>query len=109
MRFCYRLKQLGKDGTETYTQIICLSNAPESKFTITPNPASSTVSISIPTGSHNISIAIADSKGAIIWQKENLSQNQTIDIANWADGTYSVIFLKGKETVETKKLVVVKK
>ena len=89
---CYRLKQVAKDGIETYSQIVCLSAMAHSIFTITPNPARDKVTVNC--GSRikgNITFDWIAANGQVVQTNEykNIT-TQTINISHLPTGVYTL-------------------
>ena len=89
---CYRLKQVAKDGIETYSQVVCLSAIAHSIFTITPNPARDKVTVNC--GSRirgNITFDWIAANGQVVQTNEykNIT-TQIINISHLPTGVYTL-------------------
>ena len=102
----YRLLQQNKDGKKSYSNIIGLLTTANSPLTITPNPASEQVTITLPITIKKASLTILDSKGAMVWKKATTTRSTTISTANWANGEYTIVVADENGKIDSKKLVV---
>ena len=94
----YRIKQVDKDGKETYTEIRRLNNEQEKEVYITvyPNPVNdiAVVNVFLATA-ENISFSVSDATGKIIRNKISMNgvdgaNKKLIDTRNLKAGTYYI-------------------
>ncbi len=92
----YRLKQVDKDGSETYTNIVSLKGQRPSSLQLSglyPNPASASLNLLITAPANDkISIIVTDFVGKVVMQKSsNISTGDntlSLNIANLPAGSY---------------------
>jgi len=93
----YRLKQVDKDGKFSYSNIISVEFANNnSLFTITPNPANTTINISIPASNTAGQIIIYNINGAKVISEKlnaNISLKQ-LNISRLAIGSYIITLIQ---------------
>lgn len=101
----YRLKMVDEDGRFTYSKTVMLSLKQNNKlsFSFAPNPATSSVSVSLSTlPNSNAKIIITDLLGSQVklQQMDLRTITNTIDISNLTKGIYLITLItdKGKET-----------
>lgn len=73
-------------------------------FTISPNPASSTVNIYLPKGFEKARLTVFDVLGKEIYNTEVSSLHSTINISKWNSGVYLVRVATDTES-QTKRFV----
>ena len=73
-------------------------------ITVYPNPANSIINVN---NSENAQITVFDISGRVMATIEKASENQTISVENFANGTYFLRIADGNSVV-TKKFMVVK-
>ena len=95
----YRLKNVDQDGAFTYSQIIKLSQSVDQKLMVYPNPAQTSLFVSV---SSPISFKIFDGAGHLV--KTNLLQSgaNKIDISDIKPGTYFGITATGSKVTFVK-------
>ena len=83
-------------------------NTPNTTITITPNPASNHLSISINSNTpiNKTTVQIHDLTGKLIQQKELFSTNETISIATLPQGVYIAKIISEKESLTSFKLFI---
>ena len=110
----YRLKQIDKDGKESFSEIINIKNDGNIKaeiVSIYPNPAKENISISLNSNDGgNYTIHIADITGKIVGQqfiKSNVGNNKIqFATSTYSSGTYFVkILSEDKEEIATTKFI----
>ena len=99
----YRLKQVGKAGTITYSEVRTIKFNSNNVITVLPNPA--TDFIKVYSKKPNVQVTVFDVSG-----KRMLSQMVTdgmgeFNISRLARGTYTVIADSNGERIDTKKIV----
>ena len=104
----YRLKLVAPDGSSTYSQIVTITVSGATSATglsIYPNPAQSSVVVTVPqaggsTGSGGstagtASIEIYNSAGGLMQRLSTTSTVNTLSVAGWAAGLYTVSVTQG--------------
>jgi len=100
----YRLQEIDKDGSSTYSNIATVSFTNQPSITISPNPAKGTVYV---TGNSIKYITIADNSGkTIISQAVNNQTHVAVNISNLAAGIYIVKVTDAQGNVQTEELMV---
>ena len=100
----YRLQSVDKDGSYSYSNIATVSFTDINGFSISPNPASSKVTIK---GTNLVTVQLIDNAGKVVLSEQaNNSNNLGIDISRLAKGLYFVQMKDSKGNVQTEKLVV---
>jgi len=100
----YRLQEIDKDGSSTYSSIATISFTNQPSITISPNPAKGTVYV---TGTNIKYITIADNSGKnIISQAVNNQTHVAVNISNLAAGIYIVKVTDAQDNVQTEELMV---
>jgi len=96
----YRLKLIAPDGSFTYSQIVTINvGAVSTGLSIYPNPAHSSIAVSLPQMSGTAVIGIYNSTGILMqWLVSGAAIN-TIDISRWAAGMYTVKVMEGNSTM----------
>ncbi|MFH0866484.1 MAG: T9SS type A sorting domain-containing protein [Bacteroidota bacterium] len=79
----------------------------EPSFSVSPNPASTSITIEIPEGQHsdNNYIFIFNSAGRIVWQKKTSDTVISIDINSFPKGIY-LLQISNSEKIHTEKIVI---
>jgi len=104
----YRLKLVAPDGSSTYSQIVTITVSGATSATglsIYPNPAQSSLVVTVPqaggsTGSGGstagtASIEIYNSAGGLMQRLSTTSTVNTLSVAGWAAGLYTVRVTQG--------------
>ena len=96
----YRLRLIAPDGSFTYSQIVTINvGAVSTGLSIYPNPAHSSIAVSLPQMSGTAVIGIYSSTGTLMqWLVSGAAVN-TIDISRWAAGMYTVKVMEGNSTI----------
>jgi len=96
----YRLRLIAPDGSFTYSQIVTINvGAVSTGLSIYPNPAHSSIAVSLPQMSGTAVIGIYNSTGILMqWLVSGAAIN-TIDISRWAAGMYTVKVMEGNSTM----------
>jgi DNA-binding beta-propeller fold protein YncE len=102
----YRLQNVDKDGSYTYSKVVSISLASNSSFSISPNPAKDVVFVS---GNNLIEVKIIDNTGRVVMTKQlgNVN-NASISIPGIAKGLYIVQMKDSKDNLKVEKLVIEK-
>ena len=101
----YRLKQVDIDGRFDYSQVITLriATVDKSGFTLFPNPATSSVKISIKDSRNTTSLLIYDINGRLL-QQQSVNNNSLVNIDKLKQGIYYFVLQDGASRY-TKKLI----
>jgi phosphohistidine phosphatase SixA len=78
------------------TSVAVKNEAPVSEITIAPNPAADRLSVRTP---EKYSLRIINALGQIVFQDETLQDSRSINIEDWANAAYTVIFSNSKQTL----------
>ena len=100
----YRLKQVDKDGSETFSEVRTLFFDLPNRFTISPNPASDFIKITLAIA-NQFNIVVSDINGRIILEQKNYSTSVQINISSFAKGIYFVKLTSRTGTAVEKILV----
>ena len=101
----YRIRQIDKDGTFSYSKIVLLNNNTNAgSFIVFPNPANAVIKISAPVNTTAIA-ELFDAVGRKLIQKKIISTTSDISTANIPSGTY-LLRISGIDAVQTQKIVV---
>jgi Concanavalin A-like lectin/glucanases superfamily/Secretion system C-terminal sorting domain len=99
----YRIKIITKTGSIAYSQIIKIDLASQSTITISPNPASSFITIT--TASNFNYVYIIDVNGRVVKQFTKATNNKYA-IPSLSKGMYLVRLINEKEIVASSKIVI---
>lgn len=83
---------------ETTTQIVGKNTI----VLVYPNPAKSTITITVPTDSFNIPttmIKISDASGRLVKTINSVSETNTVPVSSWSDGAYIITVTDGKKRI----------
>ena len=87
----YRLRQVDFDGKETFSKVVSVSQTKGGSLTITPNPTSDKVQISVPNEAFSdqpMSITLYDLSGRQVLSQKSNASNASLDLSNLAKGVY---------------------
>ncbi|MES2848525.1 MAG: T9SS type A sorting domain-containing protein [Bacteroidota bacterium] len=103
----YRIKQIDKDGSFTYTRIVLLKNKLNgSGYVIYPNPANNFIAISSGYDALNkATVQLFDATGRLLLNKNITSSNEEISTATYQAGTY-MLRVVNEEEVMTYKVII---
>ncbi|HEX6913824.1 MAG TPA: T9SS type A sorting domain-containing protein [Chitinophagaceae bacterium] len=99
----YRLQAVDKDGSSTYSSIRKIRLDNRSRFAISPNPASSQVSV---TGEGRADIRIVNMAGQLVFRRTGLLPATGIDISMLKKGVYVITITGEQGTSQSEKLVI---
>jgi hypothetical protein len=99
----YRIKQVDHDGRATYSVIRSVKFFGGSLFSVSPNPAST--SIRVKTEGNNLTIHLLDQSGKLVQSKRLFDNATDINISTLAKGVYTIILERDGQQLETKKFV----
>ena len=104
--FSYDLQYHGFETKGASMQSFTLSNdeVALNDFKISPNPAKSKVTISLPNGATNVKLDVFDVLGKKVMTKSLSSLNSTFDVSKWNSGIY-LIRLTSDNGTQTKRFV----
>lgn len=99
----YRLKQVDKDGSFTYSKLATISNRSALQLSVYPNPATNTIVIAHPKANTAL-LKVVDvaGKNLVVLNELSMSGNTTIDIASLKAGNYFIVYENGAERRMTK-------
>lgn len=83
---------------ETTTQLVSKNYT----VLVYPNPAKSSITITVPTDSFNIPttvIQISDASGRLVKTINSVSETNTVPVSSWSDGAYIITVTDGKKRV----------
>jgi hypothetical protein len=103
----YRIKQIDKDGSFTYSRIVLLkNNIKGGGYVIYPNPANNYIAISTGYDAVNkAAVQLFDATGRLLLIKTITSSNEEINTTTYPRGTY-MLRIVNEEEVVTYKVVV---
>jgi hypothetical protein len=78
------------------TSVAVKNEAPVSEITIAPNPAADRLSVRTP---EKFSLRIINALGQIVFQDETLQDSRSINIEDWVNAAYTVIFSNSNQTL----------
>lgn len=78
------------------TSVAVKNESPVSKITIAPNPAADRLSVHTP---EKYSLRIINGLGQIVFQDETLQDSRSVNIEDWANAAYTIIFSNSKQTL----------
>jgi hypothetical protein len=92
----YRVKLTAPDGSATYSQVVTISvgSGSSSGLSIYPNPASSTVVVTLPQAGTAM-IEVYNSAGGLMQRLSTTSTVNTLSVGGWAAGLYTVRVVQG--------------
>jgi hypothetical protein len=92
----YRVKLTAPDGSATYSQVVTITagSGSSSGLSIYPNPASSTVVVTLPQAGAAM-IEVYNSAGGLMQRLSTTSTVNTLSVAGWAAGLYTVRVVQG--------------
>jgi hypothetical protein len=96
----YRLKQIDLDGNYKYSSVVTISCSGKKLITISPNPASSSLSFK----ADNVNeISMVNMTGQVVYKQNAGNSNlHTIDVSKFSPGIYmlSLIYKDGERSIE---------
>ncbi len=103
----YRLKQVDKNGSFSYSNIISISyKSNENEITVFPNPTKNEISI---TGIiTNSNLQILDNTGKIIHIKNNIKNGEKVNVSSLPKGHYFIKIVDAKNNKSIKKTTFLK-
>ena len=102
----YRLKLIDRDGTATYSNTVAINIRSVTTFTITPNPATSNITVAYVKANANsiLEVIAADGK-KILTEKIAPSSTQTfLNVSGFSKGVYQIIYNDGTN-IQTLKFI----
>ena len=101
----YRIRQIDKDGTFSYSKIVLLNNkTTTSSFIVYPNPANAVIKITAPVNTTAVA-ELFDAVGRKLIHKNINTTTSEMSTANIPSGTY-LLRITGNDGVQTQKIVV---
>lgn len=102
----YRIKQIDRDGSFTYSRIVLLKNKANGGYVIYPNPANTFISVSTGYDAVNkATLQLFDATGRLLVNKIITSSNEEISTVHYPDGAY-MLRITNNEEVTTYKVMV---
>lgn len=105
----YRLRQVDRDGSRHYSQMIALTGrpAPSNPPVVFPNPTASRVTVRVPgTVAADTQVRVFNPMGQQVLQQAMGGRPElALDLANLPDGTYTVQFSGGDQPASSQRLV----
>lgn len=105
----YRLRQVDRDGTSDYSNIISVRFVP-TRLEVFPNPATGTqLTIRLPEGMGNVQAELTDLEGRIVASPSTLQDGFTtpvVDISNLSTGAYMLRITDAAGSAWTERIVV---
>ncbi len=102
----YRIKQIDKDGSFTYSRIVLLKNKTNSSYVIYPNPANNFVAISTGyTANNKAALQLYDAAGRLLLSKNITSANEEINTLLYPNGTYMLRIQDDVDTITYKVVI----
>jgi len=103
----YRIRQVDRDGSFTYSRIVLLKNKMSGgEYVIYPNPANNFIAVSTGYNSSNTSlIQLLDATGRLLVNRNVTASNEEINTAAYPDGTYILRVVNEEETVTYKVMI----
>jgi hypothetical protein len=85
------LRQVDFDGKETFSKVVSVSQNKGGSVSITPNPTSDKIQISVPndaSSDQTMDIALYDLSGRQVLSQRSNGANTSLDLSNLAKGVY---------------------
>jgi len=99
----YRIVEEGLDGRKTYSSIVKSNCSDKQTFSVYPNPVEDKAAVTISaTQNTRLSLAVLDSKGAVVRTQQSMIQQGTnqvsFNLSGLAKGTYTLMAQWNNET-----------
>lgn len=102
----YRIKQIDRDGSFTYSRIVLVRNKINGGYVIYPNPANNFIGISTGyTVNNKAALQLFDATGRLLVNKNITSANEEINTSQYPNGTYMLRVLNEEETITYKVII----
>lgn len=101
----YRLRSVDIDNKYELSKVLKINFAKAYTFSITPNPASTNVTVTITNRTEPLKLQIADANGRIVRTQNITTQTTIIDVSNLSKGFYTVK-ITGSTASYTDKLII---
>ncbi|TDH21338.1 T9SS type A sorting domain-containing protein [Segetibacter sp. 3557_3] len=103
----YRLRMVDKDGKYTYSQIreVALNCSGKNSVQVYPTVTTGQVTIKLPQGFENASIAVYNSVGTQVLSEISKTPFRTLNLKSFASGTYFVQIVNNGAVVTTSKVL----
>lgn len=102
----YRIKQIDKDGSFTYSRIIVLKNKTGNSYVIYPNPANNFIAVSAGYDAVNkAALQLFDATGRLLVNKPVTAANEELNTSLYSNGTY-MLRIVNEEEVMTYKVII---
>jgi hypothetical protein len=106
----YKIANLDFDGKQSYSELVYIDNIRNISFEIIPNPAQDKVYINgldVVDG-ELVNVRLYDTKGILVKNFRNISQNLTLDISLLPAGAYYIEVDLGTQKLQKKSLLISK-
>ena len=106
----YKIANLDFDGKQSYSELVYIDNTRNISFEIIPNPALDRVYLSgldVADG-ELVNVRLYDTKGILVKNFRNISQNLTLDISLLPAGAYYIEVDLGTQKLQKKSLLISK-
>lgn len=103
----YRLRQVDFDGKETFSKVVSVSQTKGGSLSITPNPTSDKIQISVPndaSSDQTMGIRLYDLSGRQVLSQKSNGANTSLDLSNLAKGVY-LLEVQAQKTIYREKVV----
>ena len=105
----YRIVSVDFDGKTSNSDIVQIARQEDNLFTVQPNPANQTLTITFPTESPIFSsdlwFEIVNNAGQTMHSEQISNGNSSaVEVGNWPEGIYQAILKNDKQVVSVKKI-----
>jgi|SRR5579871_1949722 len=97
----YRLKMIDLDGNYTYSDILLVSSQQAGRFLIAPTVATSSLTISLPSGTTSY-VSVFNSIGQLVKSTQLNGTASTLDVSQLRTGDYFLRVIQGNQTYAAK-------
>lgn len=101
----YRIKRMDKDGKFTYSEVRSLTFDVKGKVSITPNPATDKIVVTIPGNTKQLRATLYSNKGEKMGTFVITGETNRINLPGYAKGVYYVT-IAGEDYSTTEKIVI---
>jgi hypothetical protein len=101
----FRLRQVDKDGKFVYSQVKTLPAVKISSFSVSPNPVSDRLNISVPGMLRMKKVSLINAQGKVVFELSCLCSGTTVDMNKLSPGVYIVRLTMEDGDVHIKRVV----
>lgn len=101
----YRLKMVDADGSFTYSDIKSVVNANGFAVSISPNPASTFINVTLSGNNGPSRVMMSDMNGKMVYNEMTNEPKVQINSSSFAKGMYIIKVINGNETLVNKVIV----